>query len=133
MNSLLMNTLPPSPPSCEEELNGTFGYIKSNVDKKMFTTAYKAITQTETWHYIKNMESCFGPESDRIYKKIEQLGYDGHSGCSFMCTLREMQFIARYGEKEFKDRYTKYEIHASTDEKIQERCRILAELQRNDN
>ena len=119
-----MNTiLPPEPP-----LAGDFYYIKSNTDRIMFSTAYKAITQTETWDYIKNLESCFGIESDRIYKKIEELGYKGHSGCSFMITLREMQFIAKYGEQLFKDRYDDYENKASIDPQIQERRRILAGL-----
>lgn len=112
-----MNTfLPPEPP-----LNGDFYYIKSKTDRIMFSTAYKAITQTETWDYIKNLESGFGPESDRIYKKIEELGY---SGCSFMITLREMQFIAIYGEQLFKDRYDDYENKVSRDPQIQENRRI---------
>jgi len=123
-----MNLLPPEPPKETEELNGTFKYIKSVSDQKMFSTAYKAITQTETWDYIKKMESCFGPESDCIYNKIEELGYEGHSGCSFMCTLSEMQFIAKYGEQKFKDRYDEYEKRASTDRQIQERRRIITEL-----
>jgi hypothetical protein len=124
-----MNILPPEPPLERDELNGSFKYIKNISDRKMFTTAYKAITITETWEYIKNMTDVFGPDSNRIYNKIEELGYLGHSGCSYMCTLREMQFIARHGEKEFKDRYDDYEIKAATDPQIQERRRILAELQ----
>jgi hypothetical protein len=95
----------------------------------MFATAYKAIAITEKWEYIKNMTDIFDPESNIIYKKIEELGYEGHSGCSFMCTLREMQFIAKYGEQKFKDRYDDYEKRASTDRQIQERRRIIAELQ----
>ena len=124
-----MNILPPEPPSDRDELNGSFKYINNISDRKMFTTAYKAITLTETWEYIKNMESFFGPDSNRIYNKIEELGYLGHSGCSYMCTLREMQFIARHGEKEFKDRYDDYDMKTATDPQIQERRRILAELQ----
>lgn len=121
-----MNSLPPKE---TEELNGTFKYIKRKSDQNMFSTAYKAITLTETWDYIKNMEEIFGPEPDCIYKKIEEFGYQGHSGCSYMSTLREMQFIAIYGEKKFKDRYDDYEKRASTDRQIQERRRIIASLQ----
>jgi hypothetical protein len=43
--------------------------------------------------------------------------------------MREMQFIAKYGEQKFKDRYDAYEKRASTNLKIQERRRIIAELQ----
>ena len=123
-----MNILPPDPPVKEEEINGTFQYIKSKSDKQMFSTAYKAITLTETWDYIKNMNSTFGPELDSIYKKIEELGYYGHSGCSFMCILREMQFIAIHGEKKFKDRYDDCEIKASSDIQIQKRRRYIETL-----
>lgn len=112
--------LPPEPP--------TFLYIKSISDREMFSTAYKAITVTETWDYIKNMTSIFGPESDRIYRKIEEYGYTGHSGCSFIATMREMQFIAKYGEKKFKERYDDYEKKAATDPQIQERRRIISSL-----
>lgn len=103
-----MNILPPEPPLKEEETNGTFLYIKSLSDRKMFSTAYKAITLTETWDYIKNIKSISDPECDRIYNKIEELGYQGHSDCSFICILREMQFIAKYGEKKFKERCDNY-------------------------
>jgi len=128
-----MNTLPPNPPSSQEELNGTFGYIQSNADKKMLSTAYKAITQLELWDYIKNLTSIFEPECDLIYKKIEELEYYGHSGCSFMCTLNDMQLIALHGEKVFKDKYIKYEIMASANSQIQERRRIMDQLRSNDN
>lgn len=124
-----MNILPPEPPLREVKLNGTFHYIKSKSDQKMFSTAYNAITQTETWDYIKNMKDMTDPELNVIYKKIEELGYLDHSGCSFMSTMREMQFIANYGEKKLKDRYDDYEKRASTDPQIQERRRIIGELQ----
>ena len=123
-----MNILPPSPPKKEEELNGTFGYLKCKGDQKMFSTAYSAINQTENWDYIKNFSSIFEPEIDIIYKKIEELGYDGHSGCSFMATMSEMQFIAKYGEKKFKDRYDEYEKKAQSNSIILERRRIIEEL-----
>lgn len=124
----MMNILPPEPPLKEEELNGTFLYIKSISDREMFYTAYKAITITETWNTIKNMKSIYNQEYDIIYKKIEELGYCGHSGCSFMCTLREMQFIAIYGEKKFKDRYDEYQNKALTDIVIKKRRLALEQV-----
>ena len=35
-------------------------------------------------------------------KKMGELGYYGHSGVSFGFIMREMQFIAQKGEKEYK-------------------------------
>jgi hypothetical protein len=34
-----------------------------------------------------------------------ELGYDGHSGCSFGYTMRIMQYIAKYGEEKYKKDY----------------------------
>jgi len=127
-----MDILPlnlPPPLLLSEELNGTFHYIKSISDRKMYSTAYKAITITEKWNYIKCLTHYSEPESNIIYNKIEDLGYQGHSGCSFICTLREMQFIAIYGEKKFKEKYDDYEKRASTNSQIQERRRIIMALQ----
>ena len=42
---------------------------------------------------------------DLIYNKIEELGYTGHSGCSFAFIMRDMQFIALEGEKLFREKY----------------------------
>jgi hypothetical protein len=43
------------------------------------------------------------PRVKIIYDKIEELGYTGHSGSSFGCTMRTMQYIATYGEKKFRE------------------------------
>jgi hypothetical protein len=39
----------------------------------------------------------------RITAKMEELGYNGHSGCSFGWTMRQMQYIAKYGEEKYRD------------------------------
>jgi hypothetical protein len=124
-----MNILPPEPPNETKELNGTFKYIKSDSDQKMFSTAYKAITMTENWDYIKKMESCFGPESDCIYNKIEELGYDGHSGASFSYTLQSMKYISLNGEENFKNNYFDNERKAKNNIDIQNRRKLLKILQ----
>lgn len=49
-----------------------------------------------------------------------------------MSVMREMQFIAKYGESKFKTRYDEYEEKVKTDEKIQEKRRILASIQQNE-
>jgi len=38
------------------------------------------------------------PEICMIYKKMEELGYIGHSAFTFGWTMRQMQYIAKYGE-----------------------------------
>ena len=46
--------LPPEPP-IEEDIfvPGEFKYIKSSHSRDMLQNAYKAITQTETWDFVK--------------------------------------------------------------------------------
>ena len=112
------NLLPPEPPSPEEEfikngdfVKGQFDYIKSNSEKRMLQTAYQAINILELWNYMKEDpgQNGFAFSGDdrvqKIYNKIEELGYHGHSGSSFGCVLRDMQAIAKNGEKEFRRMY----------------------------
>jgi hypothetical protein len=112
------NLLPPEPPSPEEEfiengdfVKGQFDYIKSNSEKRMLQTAYQAINILELWPYMKEdpgpngFAFCGDDRVYKIYNKIEEIGYQGHSGSSFGCVLRDMQFIARSGEKEFRKTY----------------------------
>jgi hypothetical protein len=42
--------------------------------------------------------------------------------------MREMQFIAKYGEKKFKDRYDEYEKKSRSNPIILERRRIIEEF-----
>jgi len=88
-----------------------FEFIPDN-DRIIYVTAFGAITQLELWDYMKNFyEESFmfssSSEVVRIYKKIEQLGYSGHSGASFGCIMREMQYIAKNGLDDFASIKTK--------------------------
>jgi hypothetical protein len=106
---------PPSPlpeevgAAAEEDsfIPGNFDYIKGEWDRVMLSTAYKAITITESWDVIKNFTDLFDESiKDKIniiYKKIEELGYTGHSGWSFCYTMKVMRLIADKGEKKFRD------------------------------
>ena len=105
---------PPLPPSSLEDkvtinkfIPGEFNYIKNNNYKIMLLTAWKAITELELWDFLKlNIESFVFSTDPRIifiYDYIQTLGYDGHSGASFGNIMREMQFIAKNGEEEFRN------------------------------
>jgi hypothetical protein len=91
----------------EEFIPGKFEYIKDSWSREMFINAWQAITLTETWDFVKqDIESFMWSDDPRvkiIYNKIEELGYMGHSGASFGCTMRTMQYIAKYGEKKFME------------------------------
>ena len=88
---------------------GTFDYIKSSDYKEMLDNAYQAVTQTESWDFVKQPIKSFmfskDPKIGIIIKKMEELGYHEHSGCSFGCIMRDMQYIAVNGEELFKVNY----------------------------
>ena len=113
------SVFPPHPPTPEEAgagagagavdsfIPGNFDYIKGEWDRIMLSTAYKAITITESWDVIRNFTDLFDESiKDKIhiiYKKIEELGYTGHSGWSFCYTMKVMRLISDKGEKTFRD------------------------------
>jgi hypothetical protein len=106
--SLPIPPLPSLPPS-SSLIKGKFDYIKEPSYKDMLVNAYQAITQTETWHFVKKPCESFMLSKDPliwvISQKMEELGYDNHSGSSFGCTMCDMQYIAQYGEQAFKELY----------------------------
>jgi len=77
----------------------------------MYVNAWQAITLTENWDFVKaDIESFMwseNPKIDIIGSKMSELGYHGHSGSSFGFIMRKMQYIARNGEKKFKEDYSK--------------------------
>jgi len=79
--------------------------------KDMFENAYQAISLTEMWDYMKKPTESYMFSSDKeigiISKKMEELGYYGHSGASFGMTMRNMQFIALHGLEEHKKMWLK--------------------------
>lgn len=97
--------------------DGKMDYIENKHNKLMLTNAWQAITQTNTWIFVgEEIESFMWSSDPRIYeisRKMEELGYSGHSGCSFGCTMRNMQYLAQKGEDEFKKLFEK-EINTDT-------------------
>jgi hypothetical protein len=87
---------------------GQFNYVDEN-ERDMFANAWQAITLTETWDFIKNFQGSFMMCSDeniyRISAKMSELGYDGHSGCSFGFTMQTMKYLAINGEEKFREDY----------------------------
>lgn len=110
---------PPVPPLSEEESreiitnkfndkigDGKFDYIKNNSERKMLKNAWQAISETDMWDFVgQDIESfmwCNDPNIDIISSKMEDLGYNEHSGTSFGCTMRNMQYLVQFGEEKFK-------------------------------
>jgi hypothetical protein len=113
-NEFLLPLPTPPPAQAREEptfVPGKFDYIKPKDAnyKEMLFNAYQAITQTETWDFVKQDCEAFmfskDPKIWIITNKMAELGYDGHSGSSFGCIMRDMQKIAKYGEEKFMEVY----------------------------
>jgi hypothetical protein len=79
-----------------------FNYLDDDNMRQMFETAYQAITITELWNYMEKDMFNDDDKLRRIYNKIEELGYNGHSGSSFGYIMRHMQFIATNGIEKHK-------------------------------
>jgi hypothetical protein len=86
--------------------DGQFNYISDKHWKEMLVNAWQAITLTESWDFVGQKIDSFMFSNDEqikiISKKMEDLGYYGHSGASFGCIMRTMQYISRYGEEMWK-------------------------------
>jgi hypothetical protein len=86
-----------------------FDFINNPHNKEMISTAYEAIHELELWQFMKDYNKPFHCVTDdkfyNIYEKIQELGYDGHSGVSFALTLREMKKIADHGIEKYKECY----------------------------
>jgi len=97
--------MPPAPPKVDIG-SGDFSYVTQYSERVMLQTAFQAITITENWAFMRNPIGSFSLSRDKrveqIYNKIEEIGYTGHSGCSFGCTMRNMQYIAVHGDAAFK-------------------------------
>lgn len=89
--------------------DGNFDYVKDKLERIMLENAWQAITQTNTWDFVsQDIESfmfSMDLRIDTIAEKMEELGYNGHSGCSFGSTMRNMQYLAKNGFDKFKNKF----------------------------
>jgi hypothetical protein len=100
--------------------DGNFDYIKDNWERIMLENAWQAITQTNTWDFVIQDNHSFmwskDPRIDIISEKMEELGYIEHSGSSFGCTMRNMQYLAKNGVDKFKQIFE--EKYTDSDSKL---------------
>jgi hypothetical protein len=96
----------PKEPEVLPEEPGEFLYVDSVSERMMLQNGWAAVEQLELWDFMKQDIENFcwsnAPEVLRIGQKMAELGYDGHSGSSFGCTLRVLQYIAQNGEAAYK-------------------------------
>jgi hypothetical protein len=108
---------PPSPPSPEDAIYyshlgvpGKFLYVEDINTRRLLQYTWSAVSYVEgAWEFLKRDIESFTWSTDpiigQIYDETVALGYNEHSGCSFGCALRELQYIAKHGEKEYIKHY----------------------------
>lgn len=91
-------------------IDDKFEYIGDELTRIMLINAWQAINQTDALDFIAEDTDNFMFSTDervlKILEKMEELGYHGHSGCSFGITLRNIQYLIKNGEEEFKKLFT---------------------------
>lgn len=102
----------------------SFDFVKNEESRTMLRTAYEAINATNTWDYIgSDVVGGFmfknDPQQKRIYAKIEELGFKGHSGTTFAFTLRQMQRLYLLGGYDVYEKTLKAEATPSKQIKFQ--------------
>jgi hypothetical protein len=89
----------------ETFIKGQFMYVKDKNSREMLVNAWNAINQLELWNYMRRETYSYMFSDDeeicKITLKMEELGYNGHSGFSFGWTMRQMQYIAKNGEETY--------------------------------
>ena len=87
-----------------------FNTIADEHTRFMLKNAHQAITSTEYWGYMRTFsDQSFmfsdSPAVSTIMSKMRELGYDGHSGCSFAWTMRQMEFLAKNGKEVYLGKF----------------------------
>lgn len=96
--------------------NGGFEFA-DDWSRRYFKSAHNAISRCELWNWLKNYEVDQGrgfmftrnvPQLDKLSEEMDKDPVNGgHSGASYGCTMRNMEFIAKHGYQAFKSGYNK--------------------------
>jgi len=96
--------------------NGAFNFVRNEVERNLYKNMHNAITATESWNWLRNYtpEDGFSmsthPQLTKIQNKMLEDPISGHhSGCSYACMMRNMEYIAKNGYETFKTLYSKPE------------------------
>ncbi len=92
--------------------NGQFEYVTDAATKMVLINGHQAITATNSWEYMKThvgndnkFNFDFDNKTMEIAHKMEELGYDGHSGASFGFVMSTLHFIAVNGEQAYINKF----------------------------
>ncbi len=93
--------------NCIDELyygNGEFDFVKDESTKMFLKSAHRAISACELWNWLRIYDPPSGfmfslePELERIKQELAKDPFnDNHSGASYGCMMRNMEYIAKNG------------------------------------
>ena len=106
--------MPPKPPPSNHKVSigqNRFEYIKDRHTREMMINGFQAISRLELWEYMTHDPGnggfmfCQDREIGLIMNMMDKCEYQvGHSGASFGCIMRELQYIAIFGQQAYKQR-----------------------------
>ena len=94
--------------------NGEFDFVRDKSTKEFLKSAHKAITLCKLWDWMriyqpppnKGFMWSKTPELDRLNQQMwKDPINENHSGYSYACIMRNMEYIAKNGYKKFKNTY----------------------------
>lgn len=94
--------------------NGAFEFVENSSNRALYKNMHTAISQTELWDWMRTFEPeqskgfmfSEAPELNRIQAKMAEDPVSGnHSGSSYGCMMRSMQYIAKNGYDKYKADY----------------------------
>lgn len=102
-------------PSCDNKVlryygDGEFDFISNLSTRELLRNAHWAVTQCELWNWLRAFDEAGfmfsrAPNLARIMDKmVEQPEGQLHSGSSFACVMRSMEYIAKNGYAAFRNR-----------------------------
>ncbi len=85
---------------------GDFSVITEQSSREMLTDAYKAVTEAGAWEIVAQDPGEGGfmyseTARENLADVNTRIKYDGHSGASYGWTMRQMQYIAKYGWEKY--------------------------------
>jgi hypothetical protein len=98
---------PPAPPRMahkDRPIQPDLSFHDTN-SANMIYSAYICVSNEECWNVIANFnETSFMFSQDPVIKELMSKineNYNGHSGASLGWTMRQLEFIAKYGYTEY--------------------------------
>ena len=113
-NIYLSLDVPPIPPiappiisSYDYPICPDFTFISDTSTRQIIESAYKVVARTNSWQIIRNFHSrSFLFSGDhQIVELMTKINdeYNGHSGTSLSCTMRNINYIAKNGFNSYRE------------------------------